>query len=256
MRLPTRQLIAACLLGGFVASAVAGPPSQYSAEAISATVIDAETRQPLEGVIVVAHWQLFYSTVGGRVPGGQLEVLETVTDQDGKFSFPAWGPKKVPKYQPQEGDSWLAHIPFLAPDAFLDNLDPQLLLFKPGYEYRGLQNPSRSTTDHSTVRRSVWNGKRVEMKPFKGTAMEQFKVLMDFSRDMESFTVHHPEPCAWLQVPRTLKVMIRERVRLEGAGVAPTWDRTVDKQLLDGEGYFVSACGQSAMSALQELKDK
>lgn len=154
-----------------------GLPSRYSAEAIEAWVIDAETKKPLEGVIVVAHWQLFYSTVGGRVPAGQLEIMETVTDNNGRFYFPAWGPKKVPKYKPQKGDIWIAYIPFLAPDGYLDDSDPALLLFKPGYEYAGLQNPTRSHTDHSPVRRSVWNGKTIQMTKFMGTPEEWFKML-------------------------------------------------------------------------------
>ena len=35
-----------------------GAPPWYKAEPIEAWVADAETNQPLEGVIVVAHWQL------------------------------------------------------------------------------------------------------------------------------------------------------------------------------------------------------
>lgn len=133
-------------------------PLMYSAEPIEARVVDAETKKPVEGVVVTANWQLFHSTVGGRVPGSQLMVAETVTDKEGRFAFPAWGPK-------------------LALSGYLDNYDPQLLLFKSGYEYRRLGNPVSSVTDHSTTRRSQWNGRTIEMKKFTGTPKEWLRTL-------------------------------------------------------------------------------
>src|SRR5215510_4957926 len=97
-----------------------GFPNTYSAEAIEAWVIDEETRQPLEGVIVVANWKL----MGGMHPDviGSLVLTETVTDARGRFSFPAWGPKPRPV------------------TGYLDELSPQLLLFKSAYAVRMLQN--------------------------------------------------------------------------------------------------------------------
>src|SRR2546422_4340820 len=64
----------------------------YSAEAIEGSVADAETGRPLEGVIAVAHWQLKGGFEGGT-PIGELQILEAVTDPNGRYSFPAWGPK-------------------------------------------------------------------------------------------------------------------------------------------------------------------
>lgn len=138
--------------------ACAGSPLYYSAEAIEAQVVDAETGKPIEGVVVTANWQLYHSTVGGRVPGSQLMVMEAVTDKDGRFAFAVWGPK-------------------LALRGYLDNHDPQLLLFKSGYEYRRLTNEVSSKTNHNSVRRSQWDAKTIEMKKFKGTTEEWFKML-------------------------------------------------------------------------------
>ena len=67
----------------------------YTAEPIEAWVVDPETNQPLQDVIVVAHWQLKGGLEGGnRV--GQMMVMETVTDAQGRFYFPGWGPKFRP----------------------------------------------------------------------------------------------------------------------------------------------------------------
>lgn len=71
-------------------------PSHYSAEAIEAKVIDADTKKPIEGVIVTASWQLL-GGMEGSLPIGQMQVMETQTGSDGVFRFPAWGPLKRPK---------------------------------------------------------------------------------------------------------------------------------------------------------------
>lgn len=192
-------LIATTLVANQVVGA-GGPPSHYSAEAVSAKVIDADTKKPIEEVIVVAHWQLYYSTVGGRVPVGQLMVLETVTGKDGSFSFPAWGPKKAPKHKTQIDDNWIGNIPLFTPDTYLDDLDPALILFKPGYQYRGLQNPTRSYIDHSPVRRSMWDGRTIEMKPFKGT-MEKWAGHLSFLHTSIRSILSDGQ-CEWKKIPR------------------------------------------------------
>ena len=98
-----------------------GAPFWYKAEPIEAWVVDAETNQPLEGVIVVAHWQLKGGLEGGN-PVGEMMVMETLTDAKGRFYFPAWGPK------------------LRSLDGRLKTQSPGILLFKSGYEYRGLEN--------------------------------------------------------------------------------------------------------------------
>ena len=63
----------------------------YSAAPIEAWVVDADTNEPLEGVIVTANWQLVSGTLaGGEIPKGQLMVMEAVTDKDGRFYFEGW----------------------------------------------------------------------------------------------------------------------------------------------------------------------
>lgn len=123
---------------------------QYSAEPIEAWVVDAETKQPLEGVVITANWQLEEGTFGGNVQAGQLNVMETTTDKEGRFRFHGWGPLKVAK-------------------GHLVNRDPQLLLFKSGYEYQALSNKYSSDRELRLrpVRWSDWNGKTIELRPFE-----------------------------------------------------------------------------------------
>ena len=57
----------------------------YSAEPITAVVVDAETRQVLESVNVLVLWDL--EDPNGR--GGPYWIFEeTVTDKEGRFQFP------------------------------------------------------------------------------------------------------------------------------------------------------------------------
>jgi len=52
------------------------------------TVVDAETKQPLEGVVVFAVWNERYGSVGGYAGGGYFDSREVVTGADGKFTIP------------------------------------------------------------------------------------------------------------------------------------------------------------------------
>ena len=173
------------ILGTLIAqSACSDVPKQYAAEAIEARVVDAETKKPLENVVVTANWQLEEGTLGGNRSAGQLMVMEAVTDMNGRFAFPAWGPEWVWK-------------------GFLVNEDPQLLLFKSGYEYRRLSNEYSSAPELRTrkVRRSDWNGRTIELKPFKGTVQGYANHLSSFGTSLR-FIID--DNCGWKKIPRML----------------------------------------------------
>ena len=167
-------------------------PLTYSAEPMQARVIDADTKQPLAGVIVTANWQLEKGTPGGNIQAGQLMVMEAVTDQDGKFAFPGWGPKTVWK-------------------GFLVNEDPQLLLFKPSYEHQRLYNKYNSTRELRTrkVRRSDWDGKTLALKPFKGAQEEYADHLSFLHTSIRSIMAD--EDCEWKRIPRLSVAMHKQK---------------------------------------------
>jgi hypothetical protein len=177
------------------ACASALPPT-YSAEAIEAWVVDEETGQPLEGVIVAAHWQLY----GGyhRAQVGQMMVMETVTDSKGRFFFPAWGPKPRPS------------------DGYLDTKDPELLLFKNGYEYVAAPNRLTEKVNKSAQRRSDWNGKTIKMKKFEGGLEEYARHLRFLNTSLESIT--QGKDCDWRQVPRMLLALDQQEKLFKGKG--------------------------------------
>lgn len=54
------------------------------------TVIDAKTKEPIEGVIFVGYWQKYAGSFAGSNPSGILEVKELITDENGKAGFSGW----------------------------------------------------------------------------------------------------------------------------------------------------------------------
>lgn len=139
-------------------------PLRYSAESIEATVVDEETRQPIEGAVVVARWPIY----GGLHPDSvrTFELLETTTDKNGRFNFPAWGPTM-----------------YLGEGAVLD---PRITVFKSGYKHRIVAEPFEMDFRrmHETIRRSTWNGKAIELKKFSGTPEEW---MNNMKRSVPSF---------------------------------------------------------------------
>ncbi len=183
-------------------------PRAYSAEAIQAKVIDAKTKNPLEGVIITANWQLESGNVGGVTYVGQMMVMETVTDKDGKFYFPAWGPKPLKK-------------------GLLLNHDPQLLLFKPGYRYLALYNTFEDKMYLKPVRHSEWNGKTIEMKRFEGNLEQYASNIYNLDRDLEFARyglMGTLEDCEWKKVPQMLVALDRMSQYFDSKGVKlPGW---------------------------------
>src|SRR5262245_43573633 len=74
-----------------LASCFSSPPI-YWGDAIHGRVVDAETGEPIQGAIVISNWQLLRGGIGHGGHNGSLLVHETVTDPNGAFSFPEWGP--------------------------------------------------------------------------------------------------------------------------------------------------------------------
>jgi hypothetical protein len=88
-------------------------PAFYSSPEIHATVVDDESGKPLPDVTVLAIWRDVNSISEGWE--GYFRTYETMTDGEGRFVIPRWGPRAP-------------HA-----DAYLDNRDPELWLLRRGY---------------------------------------------------------------------------------------------------------------------------
>ncbi len=89
-----------------------------------AQVVDAETGQPLEGVVVLAVWYRRYTSPGGWAGGGYYASEEVVTGPEGRFVI-------------QARATWTL-LPFLTTIQ-----GPEILIFKPGYGRWQIRNPER-----------------------------------------------------------------------------------------------------------------
>lgn len=202
-----RKLCSLFLSGLLMLAVSACASLQYSAEPIEAWVVDAETNQPIEGVIVVAHWALESTS---RIiphqtnPAGSLMILETVTDKNGRFYFPAWGPK----WHLGSGD--------------LTDSDPELLFFKSGYKYIRVSNsqyirpikyrdegrPVGAETKLTGAKRSsLWSGETIKMERFKG-ALKEYSSHLD---DLKGSLGFIREECNWEKTPVILIALDKER---------------------------------------------
>jgi hypothetical protein len=133
---------------------------KYSAEPITALVVDADTQEPIEGVVVVAAWVLEGGLEGGNFKG-VMTVMETVTDQSGAFHFAGWGPKSKPSYI-----RWVG-------DARLKSYAPTIFLFKSGYRIGEFANQSTEAQEHDpSAHTSDWKRKAIPLKKFDGTLEE------------------------------------------------------------------------------------
>lgn len=138
-----------------------GAPDEYIMEPIQAEIVDADTGAPIKGVVVVAFWKV-------EGPRQYVKIQESVTDINGSFFFPGWGPMKRVK----EDD-----------ECFLYD-DPHLKIFKPGYKAWGGTNMTRFTLTptpdgtfngvKSKVRKSMYSGTTIKLEPFVLGAMTEF----------------------------------------------------------------------------------
>jgi hypothetical protein len=173
-------------------------------------------------VIVVAHWQL--ETTSHIVPhqinqAGELMILETVTDKDGRFYFPAWGPK------------W--HLGW----GELTDRDPGLIFFKTGYKYLLVSNsqysrpakysdvgkPSGTESKPTGSKRiSFWSGERIGLERFKGTQEEYAEHVYKLDGNFDR--LRDGEGCEWIKMPRMLVALHRMREHFDAKRIkVPGW---------------------------------
>jgi len=152
------------------------------------------------------------------VPRGQMMVMETVTDKNGRFYFPAWGPKPIPSYNITARDWQEALYLSLFPvELHLVYRDPRLLLFKRDYKYVGLENKLITNYNKGSLRRSDWNGKTIKMEQFKGTFEEYANHLDDMSIYLRF--AYSGKDCEWKQVPRMIAALHRVSLEVEAQDV-------------------------------------
>jgi hypothetical protein len=187
-------------------------------------VVDAETNQPLEGVTVLASWEVEAGEMAARSKVYRIKLLEAVTDKNGRFYFPAWGPEPNP--------SLIGYIGFA---------DPAFILFKPGYRWESRSNIVVSQPRPGALRYSDWDGKTVKMRRTVSDAayLDNISRLRD---ELDLILTSGEEPCNWKRAPKMVKAVMLEEQRLKERGLTNFLSLT--SRLRTSEEYFLkSGCG-------------
>lgn len=217
--------------GLLLATAVSAQPAEPVVIApLALDVTDAESGVVLSDVLVVVSHPLFVEDGWNPHEGvyyeqsGDLLIAEAVTGADGKAQFPAMQAARPSSEQ------------------LLEDGAPRLLLFKPGYLPR-LLDDARGTRGDRGVRPvpakldSSWHGKTVTLErasePF---GINQADMMMMFMKGLYS----GPEPnCRWRQMPK-----LHQRLETAAAG-----NVEIEKQL--DWLRRTNPCGYRGASALQ-----
>jgi len=211
-----RNLLLTLVFLGLVAcKTLAGYPATYSAEDIEAWVIDAETKEPVADVVVVARWVLQGGMHTDEV--GSLKIMETVTGPDGRFYFPAWGPE------------------FRPPRTFLWNQDPELLIFKPGYRFVSLYNTEHFKARKHGKRSSTYDGKKIEMERFTRTAEKYVRHLHFLDTSLS--WAHRVAECKWKLIPRMIIAVEKQKYVAHRLGKV----RPIDVDVQAFRNYLVNS---------------
>jgi len=193
-RLLALLLLTPAFLTAYAVGGMAGGPPVYSSLPITARVVDEDTGQPLEGVVVVVRWQLREAAPIQTRETGQLMVAEAVTDATGNFHVPAWGPKPVTP---------LVYVPEEA---------PQLLFLKQGYHPTREVNIVTGAESAGPIIQSKWNGQTIKLTKFTGSEKEWADLLGRFEISLNFAFSYHD--CSWKQIPRMIVAMHLEEKRL------------------------------------------
>lgn len=216
-----------------------------SADPIDARVVDADSGEPIEGVVAVAYWPLSQGSLAGdSLPCGAANVEEAVTDKDGYFHLSGWGPIKNPcRGVMEEGE-------------------PLIYLYKPGHHHG--QIATNGITSHGAVSRTGggwWRAHPITLKKFAEinyfdiSPGSYYSDLNSLNTDIETFVVHMPYQCNWKKIPNMLRALEIERrkFRFRGSGVDG-----VTNQLAGLDQWFqklAPACGSPKAFIEGLLKD-
>lgn len=185
------------LLGALALLAAAAPARAeaqlFSAKEMRGRVLDAETGAPIRNAAVVALWLLRPPPGLSFEPyDGRFRILETLTDENGEWRIPGWGPRLLPPFKR------------------IDDSMPRVGAWARGYRSWWLQGRKELEAP---------NALDLPLKPARD-ARERASVAMRFYYELLGGMdlVNHQD---WPNYPKTTVLMMREWewLKANGAGI-------------------------------------
>lgn len=178
-----------------------GTPFVYLCAPISGQVLDAETKMPIEGAVVVGQWKLYRGGLDGPMYRGFLAIKETTTDKDGRYHFNGF-------------------IGF-NPEVYELRDDPLLIVFKGGYQAERIMKKYPDNTNRyylGIYRNPNWNGDSISLKRLDTHDQDFFShsakgFYLTLQVDLYDLTLNATN-CEWTKIPRMILAMDVEKARL------------------------------------------
>ncbi len=184
----------------------------YTSEPFDARVVDADTGRPIDGALVLAWWQLYKPSLDSGRTGSVLEVLETVTDQDGRFHINGFT-KLNPRFES------------------LDRKDPGVIVYVRGYlpEMAQSEYTPEELKELGAKRKSTLAGKTLRLKRWDGNNEKLAGYLSSINADLGPLV----KSCLWTAAPRFIGALDAEakRIRREQPSIrfSPLTARNLEK---------------------------
>jgi hypothetical protein len=106
---------------------------EFFGASLRARVVEGMMNEPVEGALVFAFWSTNPEAPTKHSELGVVHAIEVLTDKDGYFEIPEWGPKKA-VVTVKKFDNWISSVLFNVEK--LIRVDPQIVIYKAGYELR------------------------------------------------------------------------------------------------------------------------
>lgn len=199
-------------------------PTGWSSSEIRARVVT-PAGAPVAGAIIAANWNVEGAWNGASL--GQLAISEVVTDKDGWFRIPQWGPKYVWKGAVSESE-------------------PVIRIYHPNFVPLIIRNvEGTAMRSASRIIRFRLQDQELVLQPFTGSSFQREAVLENLIRSLGViFQGGSGCLCNWRDIPRLLIAMQREKDLLERTGSGKTLVyvyrdiRSSERQCGNAEKFF------------------
>ena len=186
----------------------------YLARPTTGTVVDAGTKEPVAGAVVIAEWIVEGGMEHSKV--GTFKVIEVATDKAGRFVIPGWGPEARP------------------PNGILDKFDPLITVLKAGYVVTGLVNkPPSKIGERAALQDHSWLSKTEVFEIPKAVGPPRYYVSSWEGLYSRLYGVLDGGAlCDWKRLPRTIRILEDQEKLARSQGLRPLYHLSA-KELME-----------------------